>query len=233
MVYSVLPTLILRPLFFQGLRQPAAKDKSVCLTFDDGPNAAYTPELLDLLRAYHVHATFFVVGERAEKNRALLRRIVREGHLVGIHHYRHVSNWFLSPEKTREQCDRAADTVKRITGSRPVYYRPPWGHLNLFLPQAAHAYRIVLWSAILGDWHKNLGSKRLEQRIIRHLQPGAILCLHDDGENPGADATAPENTIRALRAVLKQCAGQYDFVTIDQLYHSYEYGGLAYKHPSH
>lgn len=233
MVYSILPTLFMRPLFFCGLKRPLPGDRSVCLTFDDGPNAKFTGKLLDLLKAYHVHATFFVVGERARKNSALIQRMAQEGHQIGLHHYHHVSNWFLSPAKTRKQCDLAANAVEQITGTRPIFYRPPWGHINLFLPMVAGSYRIVLWSAILGDWHQKLGCARLEQRIYRHLRPGAVICLHDDGENLGADEDAPKNMIEALSVVLKESVDKYHFVTVDTLYRERASAGLNYRNLFH
>ncbi|WKB36275.1 polysaccharide deacetylase family protein [Terrilactibacillus sp. S3-3] len=142
----------------------------------------------------------------------------REGHTIGIHHYKHVSNWFLTPWGSRNQCRKAADAVERITGERPVYYRPPWGHLNLFLPISARPFRVVLWSAILGDWKLSLGKERLKQRLRDHIRDGAIICLHDNGENPGADDDAPANTIAALNEFLPEVQGKYDFVPIGVLY---------------
>ncbi|WP_239984709.1 polysaccharide deacetylase family protein [Sporolactobacillus pectinivorans] len=217
-VYGIIPTVVMRPLFFRGAKPSGDAKEQICLTFDDGPSAMYTNRLLDLLKKYHVHATFFVVGERASEHSELLKRMTADGHLIGIHHYRHLSNWFLTPTGTRKQCNMAADAVEAITGVRPVYYRPPWGHINLFLPLEAHSFRIVLWSAILGDWRKKLGKERLKRRIYRHLRDGALICLHDDGENPGADNDAPENTIAALADIFEETAGRYQFVTIDELF---------------
>ncbi|WP_241654807.1 polysaccharide deacetylase family protein [Sporolactobacillus shoreae] len=230
--YGIIPTLVMRPMFFRGCRSVDGRKEQVCLTFDDGPNAIYTIRLLELLKKYHVRATFFVVGERAEENAGLLKRMAADGHLIGIHHYRHLSNWFLTPYGTRKQCEKAADTVEAITGARPVYYRPPWGHINLFLPLEAHSFRVVLWSAILGDWRIKLGKERLEQRLFHHLKDGAVICLHDDGENLGADNDAPENTIEALEQILKKTTGQYQFVTIDEMYQNRS-ARVSYKHLIH
>lgn len=216
-VYSIIPTIAMRSFAF-GIFKTSHLKRKVALTFDDGPDAKYTPELLDLLKKYHVKATFFVVGEHAEKNPELLKRMRREGHAIGIHHYKHVSNWFLTPWGSRKQCRKAADAIERITGERPVYYRPPWGHLNLFLPVSARPFRIVLWSAILGDWKLSLGKERLKQRLRDHIRGGAIICLHDNGENPGADDDAPANTIAALSEFLPEVQGKYDFVPIGALY---------------
>lgn len=218
-IYSLLPTLLMRGLCFRGFKKEVTDGKRyACLTFDDGPNPVYTPRLLDLLKRYGISATFFVVGVHAEKYPDLIRRMKEEGHLIAMHHYQHVSNWFLTPWGTRKQCVKAQETIAAIAGVRPVYYRPPWGHLHLFLPLAAKGFRIVLWSAILGDWRKALGKERLKQRIVKHLHHGAVICLHDDGENPGANDDAPENTLQALEEVLPEAIHDYTFVTVDTLY---------------
>ncbi|MFT8317769.1 MAG: polysaccharide deacetylase family protein [Sporolactobacillus sp.] len=220
LVYAIIPTLLMRGFCFRGYQaMHRGKDPLyVSLTFDDGPNPLYTPQVLDLLNRYHISATFFVVGVRARKYPELLRRMKREGHLIAIHHYNHVSNWFLTPRGSRKQCEKARETVMAITGERPVYYRPPWGHLHLFISQATKGFHMVLWSAILGDWRRALSTERLKTRIDSHLRDGAVICLHDDGENPGANDDAPGNTIAALEEVLPEAVQAYTFVTIDQLY---------------
>ncbi|MFT8872203.1 MAG: polysaccharide deacetylase family protein [Sporolactobacillus sp.] len=219
-IYALLPTLVLRPFCFRGYRRQTAKGETAycALTFDDGPNPVYTPRLLDLLQRYGVHATFFVVGTHAGRYPQLLKRMQRDAHQIATHHERHISNWFLSPRATADQCRQATQTVAAITGERPVYYRPPWGHLNLFFLRSTRDFRPVLWSAILGDWRSALGSQRLAKRIREHLHDGAIICLHDDGENPGANDDAPENTLKALEAVLPEAIKHYTFVTVDALY---------------
>ncbi|WP_332238653.1 polysaccharide deacetylase family protein [Sporolactobacillus sp. KGMB 08714] len=219
-VYGIIPTLSMRMFFFRGsagIKNGRGK-KMVCLTFDDGPDARYTARLLDVLKKNQVQATFFVVGERALKNPVLLKRMKNEGHLIGIHHYNHFSNWFLTPNGTRKQCRKAADAVASITGERPVYYRPPWGHINLLLPFTARGLHVVLWSAILGDWRKALGEERLKKRILNHMHDGAVICLHDNGENPGANRDAPTNTIAALNEILPDARHRYDFVTVGELF---------------
>lgn len=216
-VYSIAPTVLMRS-FSLGVFKRSHLPKKVALTFDDGPDPDYTPTLLDLFWDYHVKATFFVVGEHAKSHPEIILRMYEEGHTIGIHHYRHLSNWFLSPWAVKKQCMKTADVIESITGERPVYYRPPWGHLNLFVKWACRPFRIVMWSAILGDWRLSLGKEQLKQRLLDHIRDGAIIVLHDCGVNPGADHTAPQMTIDALRDFFKEVNGHYDFVPIDVLY---------------
>lgn len=217
LIYSILPTIFYR-LFHLGVFQKGRSDNQVALTFDDGPDPKYTPILLNLLRKYDVKATFFIVGENAKEHPDLIKRMHAEGHQIGLHHYRHLSNWFLFPHQIKKQCDMAAEVIEQIVGVRPIYYRPPWGHLNLLIPLIAKHYRIVIWSAILGDWRLKLGKERLKKRIIKSLYGGSVIVLHDRGTNIGADQRAPENTIAALEEIFEEKVKPYKYVTVDELY---------------
>lgn len=216
LLYSLIPTFLYRLLDI-GMIQRGKKKKSVAITFDDGPHSFYTPQILDLFKENNAKTTFFVVGENAEANPELLIRMKKEGHAIGIHHYRHTSNWLLTPSQSRIQCQKTADVIESITGERPVYYRPPWGHLNAFVHWSAHPFVIVMWSAILGDWKVKLGKDRLLKRLKKHSTDGAIIVLHDRGDNPGADKEAPAMTIETLKVFFDAQNGDKSFVSLPQL----------------
>ncbi|GGH85242.1 peptidoglycan/xylan/chitin deacetylase (PgdA/CDA1 family) [Pullulanibacillus pueri] len=217
LLYDVLPTVLMRTFSIGVLKKSTVKGK-VALTFDDGPDPRHTLKLLDLLKRYQVQATFFVVGECAEKHPEILKRMNREGHSIGIHHYKHKSNWFLMPSQTRFQCQKTAEIIKRITGKAPKYYRPPWGKLNLFTYWVARPYKLVIWSAILGDWSLKLGKQRLLERLYRNLCDGAVIVLHDSNQSPGADNGAADVMIEALEVFLPNVYQTYRFVTVDELF---------------
>lgn len=128
-VYGVVPTIVIRKKRVLLFREGTAPD-CLALTFDDGPDPYYTPKLLDLLKKHGVKATFFVVGRKAERYPDIVRRMVEEGHEVGIHNYRHISNWLVPPFWLDWGVRRAAAAIERATGQRPIYYRPPWGILT-------------------------------------------------------------------------------------------------------
>lgn len=215
-IYTLIPTFVMR-VFSLGVLNRVHVHGKMALTFDDGPDPDYTPRLLDLLKEYQAKATFFVVGEFAEQYPDLVRRMIHEGHEVGTHHYRHLSTWLLTPSDVKRQCYWASKVVERITGQQPTYYRPPWGHLNLFSYWSAKPYRQVIWTAILGDWNIRLGSKRLLERLRKSAKDGAIICLHDCGKTPGAHPNAPANMLTALKPFLDETHQHYQFVTIKEL----------------
>jgi peptidoglycan/xylan/chitin deacetylase (PgdA/CDA1 family) len=153
----------------------------VALTFDDGPSPSDTPKLLDILREKKVTATFFVVGERAAQYPEIVRRACAEGHLVANHTWSHPSLFcFLPPARLQAEIERGEESVQRICGYRPRYFRSPVGlrHplLGPYLRDAGLEYiswRIRTWDTF------GLKSEVLARRILDHVAPGDIIMLHD------------------------------------------------------
>ncbi len=215
--YAFLPGLISRTFGFRVFKKGRV-EKEIALTFDDGPDSTYTPQLLDLLARYGAKATFFVVGSHAEGQEELLRRMKAEGHVIGIHNYVHKSNWVMRPRTVRRQIERTTEVIERATGDKPVYYRPPWGIVNLFDYSNLGHLQIVLWSAMFGDWRQRVGAERLQRRMLKRLKPGEVLLLHDCGMTFGADRHAPANMLIALEAYLQAGTERgYSFVGINEM----------------
>jgi peptidoglycan/xylan/chitin deacetylase (PgdA/CDA1 family) len=153
----------------------------VAFTFDDGPSPADTPRLLDILRDKKVTATFFVIGERAERYPEVVRRTCAEGHLVANHTWSHPSLFcFLTPARLQDEIERGEEGVERICGYRPRYFRSPVGlrHplLGPYLREAGLEYiswRIRTWDTL------GLQGEVLTRRILDKVAPGDIIMLHD------------------------------------------------------
>lgn len=158
----------------------------VALTFDDGPDPAATPALLDLLAERGAKATFFVVGERARAHPELVRRIVREGHLVGNHSDRHAA-WtnLLGTGALRRELTRCQETLAELTGAAPRYYRPPMGLVSHAVAPACAALglEVVAWH-VRGLDTTGRSVERVVARVLAGVAPGAIVCLHDGGQDP-------------------------------------------------
>lgn len=201
-IYTIVPWVATR-IFAIGVFRKGNHSKQVALTFDDGPDPTYTPQLLDLLRKHGAKATFFVLGSKAERYPELIKRIHDDGHQIGIHNYSHKSNWFMSPWSVRkQQADRSAEIVASITGTKPVIYRPPWGVLSLFDLFLLKSYKVVLWSVMPKDWRSSVGRTKLKHRLVTGIQEGSVVLLHDSGETFGADSDAPGYMLDALDEVL-------------------------------
>ncbi|THF79965.1 polysaccharide deacetylase family protein [Cohnella fermenti] len=201
-LYDFIPGLISRVFGFRVFRRGRA-EREIAITFDDGPNPLYTPQLLDLLKKHDAKATFFVVGAKAEKHPDIIKRMYDEGHSLGIHNYVHRSNWIMSPRTVKRQVQRTSDAIFAITGRRPIYYRPPWGILNLFDFSLLRHYQIVLWSGMFGDWKVKPGAETLYRKMRKQLAPGEVFVLHDCGTTFGADEEAPAHMLLALERILQ------------------------------
>ncbi|HTG71004.1 MAG TPA: polysaccharide deacetylase family protein [Candidatus Udaeobacter sp.] len=215
--YAFLPGLISRTFGFRVFKKGRV-EKEISLTFDDGPDPVYTPQLLDLLARYNAKATFFVVGAHAEGQTELLQRMKAEGHIIGIHNYVHKSNWLMRPRTVKRQIERTIDIIENATGERSAFYRPPWGIVNVFDYANLGYLQIILWSAMFGDWRLRLGPERLKKRMMKKLRPGEVMLLHDCGMTFGADKDAPKNMLIALEAYLEEGMKRgYRFVGISEM----------------
>ena len=202
--------------YFGEFSSKSGRQPEIMLTFDDGPDPAYTGRLLDLLDSYGIKAAFFTVGSFASANPKLIRRMKDGGHTVGLHSYSHRSAYLMSAAQTRRDLSMSAAAVMRL-GINPRFYRPPWGHTTPALQQAASNLGImpVFWSVMAQDWQADLDSDEIASRLLCRTVPGSIICLHDGrGKN-----CAPGRTIAALEKVLPiWLKDGYRFVTPEEVY---------------
>lgn len=153
----------------------------VCLTFDDGPHPEHTPRLLDALGEADARATFFVIGDRAERHPEILERIVAEGHALGTHSYHHHEPDLTSASALVEETRRCNLLLMSITGRPSTLARPPYGKVTAakMLAMWAERQTIVLWNSDPRDYeHRHDGE--LAQHFAAHpLSAGDIVLLHD------------------------------------------------------
>lgn len=183
--------------------------KLVALTFDDGPHAAYTRQLLDYFKSQGVHATFFVLGSRAEAYPDLVSRMAEEGHEVANHTWSHKSLVNMGSAAGVGDLRRTSEMIAGLTGKSPRLVRPPYGHTNARVRSMieGQGWREVIWDADSRDWAGG-SSDRMLARVIRSFSPECIVLFHDI--HPGALRVLP-----VLIPALKKCG--YRFVTVSQL----------------
>lgn len=171
--------------------------KAVALTFDDGPDPAYTPEVLDILDKYQAKATFFMLGESARRYPLLAGRVAEAGHAVGSHCYQHFSLLLASPKRIRSQIIDAELALEEATGQRPRLLRAPYGFHPPFLVREAkrRGYLVAGWSISPHDSFQLPGDV-LARRVLDRVKPGDIVLLHDGRENR-------QETIEALPIILE------------------------------
>ena len=168
----------------------------VALTFDDGPSGR-TPAILRVLSKHDAHATFFVVGRATRGLEPTLRSILAHGNELGDHTYGHVDMLALKPAKRRQQLTWTNALIEGATGVHPRWFRPPTGATGPAVNRLARSLGLVpvLWSIDSRDW-QTPGTKAIVRRVLRGVQPGSIVLLHDGG----GERT---QTLRALPAILR------------------------------
>ncbi|MFE3518543.1 polysaccharide deacetylase family protein [Streptomyces sp. NPDC059166] len=180
----------------------------VALTFDDGPDPGSTPHFLRLLGTHGVQATFFLVGTSLTRHPELARTIVTAGHEVAVHGWDHTRPWLPRPSRDLREVTRTAEAVRRVCGTDPQWYRPPYGILTGGRLAAARraGLRTVLWSAWGRDWTGHADARSVEASVLEDLHGGATVLLHDaDGWSaPGAWRA----TLDALPRLLAECRGR-------------------------
>ncbi|WP_445491826.1 polysaccharide deacetylase family protein [Niallia sp. 03133] len=214
--YAVIPTVFIR-MTGKGVEK-RIQSEAIALTFDDGPHPIYTVQLLDLLKKYGVKASFFVVGSKVEKHPDIIQRMHEEGHAIGIHHYKHVSSWFISPFRLRDELKRTEKAIMDCTKEKAALYRPPWGHLNLFSLFVSKGYKVVIWSHIFGDWRIEKCQNGLLDSLRSATEKGSIFVLHDCGQTVGAEIEAPKYMLEKLEIYLDETTNKgTKFVTLKNI----------------
>ena len=149
--------------------------KVVYLTFDDGPIPECTPQVLDILAQYGVKATFFMVGENAERYPELLARVREEGHAVGNHTYHHLKGFKTCTHIYLQDAHRANAILQTHL------FRPPHGRMKYSQKKALHeaGQTICLWDVLTHDYNPQYSAQQMLSIVKRFTRNGSIIVLHD------------------------------------------------------
>ena len=206
-------------IFGRTLTAPR-RPRELAITFDDGPNPAWTPRLLDLLAEHKVRATFFMLGKYAKAERELARRVVESGHLVGNHTWSHPDLSRLPAANVLDELTRTNDLLGSIMGEPVRFFRPPFGARRPYVLKLARQLGLtpVTWNAMTSDWSEGSADRiatHLMRKIDRNQSRGHAtnIVLHDGGHlGLGADRGP---SIAATAQLLERYEATHKFVTID------------------
>lgn len=201
---------LITPTKIEGRRYISSSKKIVALTFDDGPNAVYTPQVLDVLKAEKVKATFFTLAPLVERYPDLSKRIVEEGHQIAIHgsaHKRYAELW---PDDIRYDVNDAIARVEKVTGKKSNWVRPPYGSIDgtSMTVLSEMGVNIAMWDVDTKDW-KLPGFEQIAQTGGTAFE-GSVVLMHDGG----VDRT---QTVQALPVMIQMLKSRgFTFVSMDE-----------------
>jgi peptidoglycan/xylan/chitin deacetylase (PgdA/CDA1 family) len=192
---------ILRFVFPWILWKGQDDSNSVFLTFDDGPHPEYTRSVLDILKMERIKAAFFLNGNKVLLYPGLVERMTIEGHTIGSHGFSHIKLDCKRTNRIRSEIERTDAAIERITGRKPIFFRPPYGRFDLRFKKMMQetGHRLALWSLLAGDF-LDITPEALIERIWERLHSGAIIVLHDGHPNAPMMIKALPELIRKLQS---------------------------------
>ncbi|MDX3746773.1 polysaccharide deacetylase family protein [Streptomyces sp. AK08-02] len=168
----------------EPLLRVSGRGRTMVLTFDDGPDPRYTPDILRTLREHDVRAMFFVCGEMAVDNKDLLAEMTDDGHVVGNHTWSHPLLTRLTRSEIRSQMERTSEVIEDACGEAPAWFRAPYGAWNraAFQLGAELGMDPLAWTVDTLDWMAP-GARTIVDRVERGAAPGVVVLSHDAGGN--------------------------------------------------
>jgi peptidoglycan/xylan/chitin deacetylase (PgdA/CDA1 family) len=174
-----------------------AKPGTVALTFDDGPNPTYTPQILNILKKYHVKATFFVMGWAAKKYPQLMRQIVADGNAVASHSWSHPMLTRISQKQLYNEVVRPKVEIEKAIGKPPVCLRPPFGMGNKRVGQFIRSHGMIMVPMGFNSFdYTRPGYRKIASQVINNAHSGQVFLLHDGPKKR-------EQTVQALPLIIE------------------------------
>lgn len=207
MFYLVKTPWWLKKLYPTLVWDVPVQDKTICLTFDDGPHPDVTPVILKQLEQYNARATFFCIGNNVVNNIELYKNIIKSGHAIGNHTHNHLNGWKTKDEEYLNNINAAALHIQSNL------FRPPYGRITKFqaklLQQGNNPYNIIMWTVLSGDFDVQLSPEKCLKNVIKNTGPGSIVVFHDS-------VKAYQRVVYALPRVLEYFSNEgYTFKPLE------------------
>jgi peptidoglycan/xylan/chitin deacetylase (PgdA/CDA1 family) len=173
----------MRALYPDFIWRKDKQDKTIYLTFDDGPIPDITEFVLETLAQFNARATFFCIGDNIRKHPHIFKKVIENGHTIGNHTYNHLRGWATDDDKylaNVKQCDAEISSKVEWNDNRKKLFRPPHGRIKrsqakVLLPE----YDIVMWDVLTADYDASLTRERVLAKALQYTESGSIVLFHD------------------------------------------------------
>jgi peptidoglycan/xylan/chitin deacetylase (PgdA/CDA1 family) len=173
-MYFIKTPELLKRIYPNQIWSYPASEKRIFLTFDDGPTPVITETVLKELKNFSAKATFFLVGQNAERNPELVTLIRKEGHSIGNHTYKHVNGWQMSTKRYLKEVLKCEEVVPS------KLFRPPYGRITRSQTRVMmHRYKLIMWDVLSGDFDQTITKERVLKNVLENTRPGSIIVFHD------------------------------------------------------
>lgn len=190
-------------IFAQGV-------KRIALTFDDGPKAKITEEIIEVLNENDAKATFFILGTNGKRYPKILEKIHESGHQIANHSYNHPNLKKLPMSDVKKELESTNKIISDVTNEKIVYFRPPYGALGKTQKEELRkslGMESVMWNICPKDWEKTSDTNYIAKFLVENAKNNGIVLLHDYGK-----------TAQALKIAIPQLKAQgFEFVTVAEL----------------
>lgn len=178
--YWVKTSIFIKKIFFRHIWSIPNKEKTVYLTFDDGPTPEITEWVLAELKKHEAKATFFCIGNNIEKHPSIFSKILQEGHAIGNHTFNHLNGWKTNKMdyvQNALQCEKAIEAF----AYKSKLFRPPYGKIK---PSQAKAlrdkgYQVIMWDVLSADFDQQISPEQCLENVLRNVVSGSIIVFHD------------------------------------------------------
>jgi peptidoglycan/xylan/chitin deacetylase (PgdA/CDA1 family) len=176
-MYLVKSPWWLKMLYPQLVWNKSRLDKTIYLTFDDGPIPKITPWVLEVLKTYQAKATFFCIGDNIEKHPEVFSQLKADGHSIGNHTQNHLKGWAVTDDMYLDNIQQCSKWIKSNL------FRPPYGRIKRSQIQKLkfknQKLEIVMWDVLSGDFDTKLSPEKCLQNVLKHTENGSIIVFHD------------------------------------------------------
>lgn len=161
----------------------SGNDKTVYLTFDDGPIPEVTEWVLDQLKTYNVKATFFCIGDKIEKYPMIFESITQQGHAIGNHTQNHLNGWKTGTEEYLNNIKLCEENIRKYATNTPEMkiFRPPYGKIKFSQSQKLRelGYKIIMWDVLSADYDQSILPEKCLKNVLQNIESGSIIIFHD------------------------------------------------------